>query len=91
MRCISVYTEDFARFSDILDDVLGVKLARDEQTVIDGVTVHASGDVPQHYVERMRKKKHVVIMRDEQRGLVILQHGDVFEVLVRDVSAGAVG
>ncbi|MBU6145308.1 MAG: NAD/NADP transhydrogenase alpha subunit [Paenibacillaceae bacterium] len=91
MRCITVYTKDFARFSDILEDVLSVTLASDEQTTIDGVAVHASGDVPEHYVHRMRQKKDVVIMRDVQRNIVILQRGDVFEVLVHQHSSEAVG
>lgn len=91
MRCITVYTDDFACFSDILEDVLSVGLASDEQTTINGVVVHASGDVPKHYVERMRQKKDVVVMRDVQRNMLILQRGGVFEVLVHQHRSEAVG
>jgi hypothetical protein len=91
MRCITVYTNDFGCFSDILEEVLSVALARDEQTTIGGIVVHASGDVPAHYVDRMRQKKEVVIMRDAKRNIIILQRGDVFEVLVRAHSSEAVG
>lgn len=87
MKCISVYTNDFERFSDIYDKVLNTKLSQDEETVVEGVTVSESGDVPEHYVDRMRSKREVVVMKERERDITILQHGDLFEILLPDREA----
>ncbi|WP_199614866.1 NAD/NADP transhydrogenase alpha subunit [Paenibacillus alkalitolerans] len=84
MKCISVYTKDFERFSDIYDKVLNTKLSQDEETVVEGVTISESGDVPEHYVDRMRSKLDVVVMKEKERDITILQHGDLFEILLPD-------
>ncbi|HZG85316.1 NAD/NADP transhydrogenase alpha subunit [Paenibacillus sp.] len=82
MKCISVYTNNFEQFSDIYDKVLNTKLAEDEETVVEGVTVMESGEVPEHYIDRMRAKRGVVVMKEKERDITILQHGEVFEILV---------
>ena len=82
MKCISVYTKNFEQFSDIYDKVLSTKLTEDEETVVEGVTVMESGDVPEHYIDRMRAKREVVVMKEKERDITILQHGGVFEILV---------
>jgi tRNA pseudouridine-54 N-methylase len=82
MKCISVYTKDFEQFSDIYDKVLNTKLSEDEETVVEGVTVMESGEVPEHYIDRMRAKREVVVMKEKERDITILQHGNVFEILV---------
>lgn len=84
MRCISVYTKDFEQFSDIYDKVLSTQLSEDEETIVEGVTVSESGDVPEHYIDRMRAKREVVVMKEKERDITILQHGGVFEILVPD-------
>jgi tRNA pseudouridine-54 N-methylase len=86
MKCISVYTKDFEQFSDIYDKVLNTSLSEDEETVVDGVTVTESGDVPEHYIDRMRTKREVVVMKEKERDITILQHGNVFEILVPDAN-----
>ncbi|HZG56174.1 NAD/NADP transhydrogenase alpha subunit [Paenibacillus sp.] len=82
MKCISVYTKNFEQFSDIYDKVLNTKLTEDEETVVEGVTVTESGEVPEHYIDRMRAKRDVVVMKEKERDITILQHGGVFEILV---------
>jgi hypothetical protein len=84
MRCISVYTNDFERFSDIFDQVLNTRLSEDEETTVEGVTVMESGDVPEHYIVRMRAKREVAVMKERERNITILQHGNVFEILLPD-------
>ncbi|WP_274364664.1 NAD/NADP transhydrogenase alpha subunit [Paenibacillus thermotolerans] len=87
MKCISVYTNDFERFSDIYDKVLSTKLSQDEETEVEGVMVSESGDVPEHYVDRMRSKRDVVVMKEKGRDITILQHGELFEILLPDPAA----
>jgi len=82
MKCISVYTNDFEQFSNIYDKVLNTKLSEDEETLVDGVTVTESGEVPSHYIDRMRAKRDVVVMKEKERDITILQHRNVFEILV---------
>ncbi|MFP4977894.1 NAD/NADP transhydrogenase alpha subunit [Paenibacillus sp. CN-4] len=82
MRCISVYTDNFELFSDIFERVVDSSLEENEEQEVEGVTISHSGDVPEHYLERMSQKPEVVVMKDKSRGLTILQHGKVFEILL---------
>ncbi|MGG1877012.1 MULTISPECIES: NAD/NADP transhydrogenase alpha subunit [Paenibacillus] len=84
MKCISVYTDNFALFSDIFEFVVESqsKLSENEEQEVEGVTFTHSGDAPEHYLERMVQKPEVVVMKDKSRGLTILQHGSVFEILI---------
>ncbi|OBZ17509.1 MULTISPECIES: hypothetical protein [Bacillales] len=80
MNCISVYTNNFELFSDIYEQVLESPPEENEDLVVEGITVSGSGDVPEQYIERMRVKPEVVVMRDKERNIMILQHGNVFEI-----------
>ncbi|CAM4403011.1 hypothetical protein FHS16_001820 [Paenibacillus endophyticus] len=80
MNCISVYTKNFELFSDIYEQVLESPPEENEDIVVEGITVSGSGDVPEQYIERMRVKPEVVVMRDKERNIMILQHGNVFEI-----------
>ena len=80
MNCISVYTNNFELFSDIYEQVLESPPEENEDLVVEGITVSGSGDVPEQYIERMRIKPEVVVMRDKERNIMILQHGNVFEI-----------
>ncbi len=82
MKCIAVYTNDFEVFYDIYDKVIATPLADNEETTVDGVAVSESGTVPANYLERMRLKPEVVVMKEKQRNITILQHGDVFEIFI---------
>lgn len=82
MMCISVYTDNFGAFSDIFEEVLNSGLSENEECELEGIMVSHSGDVPEHYLERMSQKPEVVVMKDKQRGITILQHGRVFEILL---------
>jgi hypothetical protein len=77
-----VYTKDFEVFSDIFERVLETPLADSEEREVEGVTVFESGEVPENYLDRMRNKPDVVVMKLKQRNITILQHGDVFEILI---------
>lgn len=82
MKCISVYTDNFELFSDIFEQVVESQLEENEEKELEGVTYSNSGEAPEHYLERMSQKPEVVVMRDKSRGLTILQHGSVFEILM---------
>ena len=82
MKCISVYTNNFEVFSDIVDQVLETTLEENEEKVIEGVTVSESGNVPENYLNRMKIKPEVVVMKIKNRNITILQHGEVFEILI---------
>lgn len=80
MKCISVYTNNFEQFSDIYEQVLEAAPQENEDIVIEGITVSGSGNVPLQYIDRMRQKPEVVVMREKARNIMILQHGNVFEI-----------
>ncbi|MBD7968109.1 NAD/NADP transhydrogenase alpha subunit [Paenibacillus gallinarum] len=82
MKCISVYTDKFDAFSDIFEEVVATEMSENEEKEIEGITVSHSGDVPEHYLERMSQKTEVVVMKDKLRNITILQHGQVFEILL---------
>ncbi|ASR47168.1 MULTISPECIES: hypothetical protein [Paenibacillus] len=82
MKCISVYTDNFEAFSDIFEQIVTTEFAENEERDLEGITVSHSGDVPEHYLERMSQKPEVVVMKDKSRGITILQHGQVFEILL---------
>ncbi|MDF2721525.1 MAG: hypothetical protein K0Q59_1200 [Paenibacillus sp.] len=82
MKCIAVYTNDFEVFSDIYEKVLDTPLAENEEKEVEGVMISESGDVPEHYIERMRAKPEVVVMKVKEKDITILQHGEVFEILL---------
>lgn len=86
MKCISVYTNNFEVFSDIYEKVLSTPLADNEEKEIEGVTVSESGEVPEHYLDRMKSKRDVVVMKVKEKDITILQHGEVFEILVPEPS-----
>lgn len=82
MKCITVYTNSYETFSDIYEDVLNQPLSEYEEKEIDGVTISDAGGVPEDYVERMKNRPEVAVMSIKQRGITILQHGEVFEILM---------
>jgi hypothetical protein len=82
MKCISVYTKDFEVFSDIYEQVLDTPLAENEEKQIEGVTVMESGDVPENYLNRMKTKPEVVVMKVRDRDITILQHKNLFEIFI---------
>lgn len=82
MKCIAVYTNNFEVFSDIYEQVLNTPLAENEEKVIEGITISESGTVPEHYLEKMKVKPEVVVMRVKHLDITILQHGEVFEIFI---------
>jgi len=80
VKCISVYTNRFDVFSDIYETVRQANLREDEETIIEGVVVMESGTVPDYYLSKMRARRDVVVMKDDE--VTILQRGDVFEILL---------
>lgn len=82
MKCISVYTDRFDVFSDIYEKIRQTSLEEDEETVIEGVVVSESGEVPSDYLKRMRSRRDVVVMKDDD--ITILQRGELFEILLPD-------
>jgi uncharacterized beta-barrel protein YwiB (DUF1934 family) len=82
VKCIAVYTNDFERFSDIYETVLKTPLQDQEEKEVEGIIVSESGDVPDNYLERMKTKPEVVVMKVKDSNITILQHGDVFEIFI---------
>ncbi|WP_019640071.1 hypothetical protein [Paenibacillus fonticola] len=82
MKCISVYTDNFEKFSDMFEQVIEIDLQENDERELEGITVSDSGEVPSHYLERMAVKPEVVVMKDKEKGITILQHGKVFEILI---------
>lgn len=87
MKCIAVYTKDFEQFSDIYEQVLNTPLADNEEKEVEGVTISESGQVPENYLSRMKTKPEVVVMKVKGQPITILQHGDVFEILLPEEEA----
>lgn len=79
MKCITVYTNNYQVFVDLYPQLENLTMDDQEERVLDGVTVSESGEAPHHYIERMKQKPNVAVMKAGNR--TILQHGDVFEVL----------
>lgn len=82
MKCIAVYTKDFELFSDIYEQVINTPLADNEEKEVEGIVISESGTVPENYLNRMKTKPEVVVMKVKGQPITILQHGDVFEILL---------
>lgn len=82
MKCISVYTKNFEVFSDLYEQIIDMEFAENEEKEIEGVTISESGEVPDHYIARMKQKPGVVVMKVKDRDITILQHGEVFEIFI---------
>lgn len=82
MKCISVYTKDFEVFSDIYEEILNTPFEENEEKEFEGVVVSEAGIVPDNYLDRMKVKPDVVVMKIKDTDITILQHGDVFEILL---------
>ncbi|MNI69030.1 hypothetical protein D3C73_1247570 [compost metagenome] len=77
-----MYTDNFETFSDVFEKVMEIDLQENDERELEGVLVSDSGEVPAHYLERMSVKPEVVVMKDRDKGVMILQHGKVFEILI---------
>lgn len=82
MKCIAVYTKNFELFSDIYETVMNTPLAENEEKVVEGVVISESGQVPDNYLDRMKTRPDVVVMKVKDRDITILQHGEVFEIFI---------
>jgi hypothetical protein len=82
MKCIAVYTNNFELFSDIYETVINTPLNENEEKEIEGVMVSESGEVPQNYIDKMKTKPEVVVMKVKDTDITILQHRDVFEIFL---------
>ncbi|CAG7648754.1 NAD/NADP transhydrogenase alpha subunit [Paenibacillus allorhizosphaerae] len=87
MKCISVYTNDFEVFSDIYEKVLETPLQENEEKQVEGITVSESGSVPENYLNRMKQRPEVVVMKVRDRDITILQHRDVFEIFIPEAES----
>ena len=81
-KCITVYTGDYEVFSDIYEEILALNLAENEEVEIEGITVSDSGEVSLEYIEKMKQKPEVAVMKIRDRNILIMQHGDIFEILI---------
>ncbi len=81
-HCITVYTKDYSVFSDIYEEIINTPFTENEEKEIEGIVVSESGEVPADYLDRMRNKREVAIMYIKDRDITIMQHGQVFEILM---------
>ncbi|GAA4716780.1 NAD/NADP transhydrogenase alpha subunit [Brevibacillus fulvus] len=81
-RCITIYTKKYETFSDIYEEVLNQPLSEFEEKEIEGITISDAGAVPEGYIEQMKSKPEVAVMKIKEKGITILQHGEVFEMLI---------
>jgi hypothetical protein len=81
MKCVTVYTNNYEVFSDLFDDLQNIELRENEEREIDGVTVSDAGEVEVGYIEMMRQKPEVAVMKVKKKNITLLQHGNVFEIL----------
>lgn len=81
-KCLTVYTKDFDVFSDMYEQVINTSFHTDEEKEIEGIVVSESGEVPVDYVEKMRTKRNVAVMYIKDLDITIMQHGQVFEILM---------
>jgi len=84
LRCISVYTGDYDRFSDLVDDILRMPPGENEEKLLDGIVIADSGETDAGYVDRLMRKPDVAVLKEKGRGITILQHGGVFEIFLPD-------
>jgi hypothetical protein len=82
MKCIAVYTNNFEVFSDIYEQIIDTPFKDNEEKEIEGVMVSESGEVPQNYIDRMKIKPEVVVMKVKEKDITILQHKDIFEIFL---------
>jgi hypothetical protein len=82
MKCIAVYTNNFEVFSDIYEQIIDTPFKDNEEKEIEGVTVSEAGEVPQNYIDRMKIKPEVVVMKVKDKDITILQHKDIFEIFL---------
>jgi hypothetical protein len=82
MKCIAVYTNNFEVFSDIYEQIIDTPFKDNEEKEIEGVTVSESGEVPQNYIDKMKVKPEVVVMKVKEKDITILQHKDIFEIFL---------
>ena len=83
-KCITVYTNNYEAFSDIYQEIENLSLEENEEREIEGITVSDAGSVDDEYVNSMRIKPEVAVMKVKEKNITILQHGQVFEVLFPD-------
>jgi hypothetical protein len=88
MRCFTVYTNDFEKFSELLPQCLTLELEDGQETTIAEIVINHSGIVDETYVDqyvgKMSARGDVVVMHDRDRELTILQYGDKFELFLPD-------
>jgi hypothetical protein len=82
MKCIAVYTNNFEVFSDIYEQIIDTPFKDNEEKEIEGVTVSEAGEVPQNYINRMKIKPEVVVMKVKEKDITILQHKHIFEIFL---------
>ncbi|MEX2104445.1 MAG: NAD/NADP transhydrogenase alpha subunit [Bacilli bacterium] len=82
MKCVTVYTRDYEVFSDIYSKIMENLPAEDEEKEIDGITVSDSGELSEEYITRMRNKQEVAILKITNSDVILVQHGEVFEILI---------
>jgi hypothetical protein len=77
-----VHTESIEVFSDLFKEVEKLTLTEGQETEVEGVKVSGGGQVDEEYVNEMRIKPEVAVLKVRNKNITILQHGGLFEVLI---------
>lgn len=59
-------------------------LEENEEKSLDGITFGDSGETSIDYVNRLKQKPDVAVLKLKDTDITILQHGDVFEIFLPD-------
>ncbi|HEU4965817.1 MAG TPA: NAD/NADP transhydrogenase alpha subunit [Bacilli bacterium] len=79
---ITVHTRSYEAFSDLFAQIANLTLGADEEQQVEGVKITNDGDVEQDYLDTMKRKTDVAVLKVRGQATKILQHGDVFEILL---------
>jgi uncharacterized beta-barrel protein YwiB (DUF1934 family) len=77
-----VYTNDYSRFSDLYEQILRTPLGEHEEKMLDGVVFGDSGETSVEFLNRLKQKPEVAVLKLKDSEITILQHGDVFEIFL---------
>lgn len=81
MNVLKVYTKNIEVFSDLYAGLENLNLSEGQETELEGVKVSGGGQVEEEYLDEMRVKLDVAVLKVKRQNVTILQHGDMFEVL----------
>ncbi|ASS75024.1 hypothetical protein CIG75_08510 [Tumebacillus algifaecis] len=81
MNVLKVFTQNIEVFSDLYHLLENLSLTEGQETEVEGVKVSGGGQVDEEYLDTMRVKLDVAVLKVKPGNVTILQHSGMFEVL----------